>query len=201
MPITIDGSGTISGVSATGITTAQTVSASNITTGTLPKAQLPTGSVLQVVQGVKSDTFSLVAGLPLTEVTGLNVSITPSSSSSKVLVSCAVAVGYNNDGTSTRRGAITLFRGSTNLLTPTSAGSRLPSYAWPTELSSNEAYDIYCFEFLDSPATTSSVNYNIRMLNAGGGGSILYVNRSEVDGDNSSAGRSVSTITAMEISA
>ena len=43
MPITINGTGTISGVSATGLTTAQTVSASNITTGTLTAANGGTG--------------------------------------------------------------------------------------------------------------------------------------------------------------
>ena len=43
MPITINGSGTISGVNATGLTTAQTVSASNITTGTLAAANGGTG--------------------------------------------------------------------------------------------------------------------------------------------------------------
>jgi len=43
MPITINGTGTISGVSATGLTTAQTVSASDITTGTLAAANGGTG--------------------------------------------------------------------------------------------------------------------------------------------------------------
>ena len=167
-----------------------------VLTTTSPKA----GNVIQVVQTVKSDTFSSTSG-SLTEVTGLNVSITPTSASSKILVSCAVAIGYNNDGTGARRGGITLFRGSTNLLTPTSAGSRTPTFAWATELSSNEAYDIYCFEFLDSPNTTSSTNYNIRVINGGAGSSIIYVNRSEADADQSITGRSVSTITAMEIAA
>jgi hypothetical protein len=167
-----------------------------ILTTTSPKA----GNVIQVVQTVKSDTFSSTSG-SLTEVTGLNVSITPTSSSSKILVSCAVAVGYNNDGTATRRGGITLFRGSTNLLTPTSAGSRTPTFAWATELLSNEAYDIYCFEFLDSPNTISSTNYNIRVINGGAGSSIIYVNRSETDTDQAITGRSVSTITALEIAA
>jgi len=48
MPITINGSGTISGVSATGLTTAQTVSASNITTGTLAVANGGTGTTVGV---------------------------------------------------------------------------------------------------------------------------------------------------------
>lgn len=70
MPITINGTGTISGVSATGITTAQTVSASNITTGTLPIAQGGSGTTigqaivpLQVValSGLSTFSFSIAA--------------------------------------------------------------------------------------------------------------------------------------------
>jgi hypothetical protein len=190
MAITLSGDGISSDAIAS-------LAASKLT-GVIPDANAPSGSVIQVVQTVKSDTFSSTSS-SLTEVTGLNVSITPSSTASKILVTCSVAIGYNNDGTTTRRGGIALFKGSSNLLTPTSAGSRTPTFAWATELSSNEGYDSYCFEFLDSPNTTSSVNYNIRVLNGGAGSSIIYVNRSEIDNDQPTTGRSVSTITAQEI--
>ena len=43
MPIVIDGTGTISGVNATGISTAQTVNAANISTGTVAAANGGTG--------------------------------------------------------------------------------------------------------------------------------------------------------------
>jgi hypothetical protein len=164
----------------------------------LNKDSLPSGSVLQVIQTVKTDTFSTQSG-SFTDVTGLSVSITPTKTSSKILVSCAVAVGYNNDGTASRRSGISLFRGATNLVVPTSPGSRSPAYAWASEMSSNEVYDTYCFEFLDSPNSTSSLSYNIKVLNGGAGSSIVYVNRSETDIDQGITGRAVSTITAMEI--
>ena len=48
-------------------------------------AGLPAGSVLQVVQDVKLDTFT-TSSTSFTDVTGLSVDITPSSTSSKVLV-------------------------------------------------------------------------------------------------------------------
>jgi hypothetical protein len=164
----------------------------------LNKDSLPSGSVLQVVQTVKTDTFS-TQNSSFTDVTGLSVSITPTKASSKILVSCAVAVGYNNDGVGSRRGGISLFRGATNLVVPTSPGSRSPTYAWASEMSSTEVYDTYCFEFLDSPNSTSSLSYNIKVLNGGAGSSIVYVNRSEADIDQSITGRGVSVITAMEI--
>jgi hypothetical protein len=53
MPITIDGSGTISGVSATGITTAQTVtSVAGVTTGTLAVANGGTGITSGFANGI-----------------------------------------------------------------------------------------------------------------------------------------------------
>lgn len=70
MPITINGTGTIAGVSSTGLSAAQTVSASNVTTGTLPLAQGGTGVTtglplvpLQVVQlsGLSTFGFSVAA--------------------------------------------------------------------------------------------------------------------------------------------
>jgi hypothetical protein len=183
------------------LTPADTVSNITVTvpaaTGTL-LTTATAGSILQVVQGVKSDTFS-TSSATFVEVTGLNASITPSSATNKVLVTCSVAAGYNNDGTATRRSGMSLFRGSTNLVAPTSPGSRTPTFAWATELSSNEAYDIYTFQFLDSPNTTSSTNYNIRVLNSGAGASTIFINRSEIDADQASTGRAVSTITLTEI--
>jgi hypothetical protein len=182
MAITIDGAGTITGLDADGISS---------------QPVFP-GNVIQVVSTTKTDTFSSTSGT-FTEVTGLNASITPLSTSSKILVSCSVAVGYNNDGTATRRGGMSLFRGGTNLLVPDSPSSRSPTFGWATELSSNEAYDIYTYQFLDSPNTTSSTNYNVRVINAGAGASTIFVNRSETDGDSGITGRAVSTITLMEI--
>jgi hypothetical protein len=179
---------------------AGTVLVGDAVTGRLPAANAPSGSVIQVVQAVKTDTFTSALA-SFVDVTGLAVSITPSSATSKILVSCAVAVGYNNDGTVSRRGGISLFRGTTNLLAPTSPGSRSPSYAWAPEMISNEVYLTYCFEFLDSPNSTSPLSYNIKVLNGGAGSSIVYVNRSEEDGNASTTGRGVSTITVMEIAA
>ena len=43
------------------------------------------GNILQVKQTVKTDTFTMT-GTTFTDVTGLSVTITPSSSSSKVLI-------------------------------------------------------------------------------------------------------------------
>ena len=53
--------------------------------------------------------------------------------------------------------------------------------------------------FLDSPSTTSAINYSIRLWNGGGGTNTMYVNRGGGDGDSADTGRTTSTITLMEI--
>ena len=55
------------------------------------------GKVLQVVQAVKTDTFS-TASATMVEVTGFSASITPSSTSNKILVLADVAFGSSNLG-------------------------------------------------------------------------------------------------------
>ena len=70
------------------LTTASTlnVNASSISTGTLPKARLPTGSILQIVQTIKTDTYTTGSAESWSDITGMSASITPTSSTSKILV-------------------------------------------------------------------------------------------------------------------
>jgi len=53
--------------------------------------------------------------------------------------------------------------------------------------------------FLDSPNTTSEINYSIRLFNGSGSTLTLYVNRGGGDGDSADTARTISTITLMEI--
>mgnify|MGYP000210985985 CR=1 FL=1 len=56
--------------------------------------------------------------------------------------------------------------------------------------------------YLDSPATTSSTSYSIRLWNgAGGAASTIYVNAVNQDTDAVYVPRSVSSVTLMEIAA
>ena len=71
----------IATVDSTGITMAagKTLPAAALT-GTIAGSALPAGSILQVLSTIKTDTFT-VASATYTAVTGLNVTITPSSGS------------------------------------------------------------------------------------------------------------------------
>ena len=55
--------------------------------------------------------------------------------------------------------------------------------------------------FLDSPSTTSGGKYYIRMEHMTGATQTLYLNRSDVDSDDASYPRTISTIILQEVSA
>ena len=83
MPVTINGT--------SGLVTATTFSGSSL-------SGIDTGKILQVVQVVKTDTFSSTTTGSDVDITGLSVSITPSSASSKVLVTYDTNFSGSNAG-------------------------------------------------------------------------------------------------------
>ena len=89
MAITIDGSGSVTGVSVGGLPDA-IVDTDMLAANAVSSAKLASGvggKVLQVKQTVKTDTFSSTTTGSDVDITGLSVSITPSSASNKILVS------------------------------------------------------------------------------------------------------------------
>jgi len=175
-----------------------------ITTGSsgqsIPKAALPTGSVLQVVQTVKSDTFSasLAQGV-FTDITGLSVSITPTSATSKILVFIDVAVGHS--ATTTGAANVRLVRGSTSIYIGDASGSRARSImSFP--YIADAIYSIFRYSgvYLDSPATTSSTTYKYQIAGQSSGYTV-YVNRNGSDDNRWEDPRVASSITVMEIAA
>jgi hypothetical protein len=148
--------------------------------------------VLQVVSTAKTDTFS-TSSTTMTDVTGLSVSITPSSATSQVLV----LVQLWGNGT---LGATNFFgnlvRGATAIDIGDTAGSR-SSVTFFGEAST--ALNCMSATFLDSPATTSATTYKIQVRTQGSG--TVFVNRRETDDDSATRPRLASTITVMEISA
>lgn len=159
------------------------------------------GKVLQVVQTVKTDTFTTTSGT-LVDITGLSASITPSATSSKILVSASVWAG-----TALYVVHLALFRDSTEIGKADTAGSRPVSFLDVTG-SSESISDGQIMqstgELLDSPATTSSVTYKIKGARRyDNPAHTLYINRSYQDRDVGSTydQRKVSTVTLMEIGA
>jgi hypothetical protein len=161
-----------------------------ITTGStgqvIPKAALPTGSVLQVVSATTTTQTSINSS-SYTD-TGLSVSITPTSSSSKILVLIYQPYRYTSAAVG---GGIQIYRNSTNLTIANSDG------VGPYQLYSpvgQDVYAVFAASFLDSPATTSSTTYKTQARPYNTAGSIVL----QLNGPNTN---SMSTITLMEIAA
>jgi hypothetical protein len=152
--------------------------------------------VLQVVSTTKVDTFT-TSSTTFTDITGLDVTITPSSASSQILV--FAQINASNDTTIAWL-QLNLVRGSTAIDVGTAVGSRTATSAQVDYFSGGGGAVITTpLIFLDSPATTSATTYKIQGRNTSAGTS--YVNRSKGDTDAATQGRFASTITVLEISA
>lgn len=200
MAITINGSGTITGVSAgglpDGVVTADDLASTLDLTGktvTLPAGT--GGKVLQVVQTVKSDTFSTTS-TSFTDITGYSVSITPSSSSSKVLVLVNLNATVETEGAYAK-----LLRGSTDIYIGDSNGSLIRSSLASLRIPGGDGIAQGSMVYLDSPNTTSSTTYKVQIRLRTGSGT-LRVNLNN-DGSTVDSTKSVasSSITVMEIAA
>ena len=166
------GGTTIATISSTGLNVASGKTLS--VNGTSALTSLPAGSVLQVVNATYSTTTSTTGTTYID--TGLSASITPSSSSNKVLVIVHQAeCGNSNSNIGIR---LQVLRNSTVIIIPAPAGLYGMVYANATISTA----------YLDSPSTTSSVTYKTQFRINDPTGSAY------VQGDNST-----STITLMEI--
>jgi len=141
------------------------------------------GKILQVVSATKTDTFSTTS-TSYVDLTGLAATITPTSSSSNIFVMFNVGISTSTANTI----ELVLDRSGTDICVSSTGATAMtfPDDQFDFEDVSNR--------FLDSPATTSAVTYQVQMKVATGTG---YVNRR---GANASF-ISTSTITVMEVSA
>ena len=101
------------------------------TTGNKPILN-STGSILQIKQTVKTDRFETTS-TSFTDITGLSVDITPSSTSNKILI----MVHLQNNATYTYAKFFNLIRGSTNIL---QGDAHLSSQTRSTVYSRDEAF-------------------------------------------------------------
>jgi len=176
---------TIATVSSTGIAMA---SGKTLTGG---------GKILQVLQAVKSDTFSTTS-TSLVDVSGLSVSITPSSTSSKILVHVDLFLTA-----SYYVGHAQLVRNSTLIYRANTAGNRpIDSITFAQNVSNDGIMQRSSIMYLDSPSTTSATTYKVQASTRkdGQGGGVFYINRTTQDRDTTGYdARGPSSITVMEV--
>jgi hypothetical protein len=167
--------------------------AANKLSGVIPDANAPSGSVIQVVQTFKSDT-SVIGSASFVDLTGLVATITPISTSSKILVLVSVqATAYFTTV------QLRLTRNGTDVGVANSSGrvSTLMGAHYPAS-DENHQNNPFTSSFLDSPSSTSLLTYKVQIKTQDGRNA--YINRSGNDADNSNwSMRSTSNITLLEI--
>jgi len=177
MAIQINGNGTITGISVgglpDGIVDTDMIAASAVTPA---KSTITGGKVLQVQQTVLDTQLPFGTGA---ENEIMNVSITPSATSSKVLVCCNMASCSTNSNTTEIR--LIIYRDSTEITGLVRYfGSGYTIKSQPSGM------------FLDSPNTTSSITYRLKAMRVAGTDGYVI---------NNTNGQAKSTITVMEIAA
>ena len=163
-----------------GGTTKATVNSSGLTSS---------GHILQVVSVTKDTSFTTTSG-SFVDITGLSVAITPSATSSKILVLMNVA---SSNTTSTGSAFTQLVRGTTAISIGASGETGEPC----TGYTSQAGYDMgqVAVQYLDSPSTTSATTYKLQLR--GNGSQTAAINRT---GEyQSQQGNVASGITLMEV--
>jgi hypothetical protein len=146
------------------------------------------GKVLQVVQGTVATTQT-IASSTFTD-TGLSVAITPSASTSKVLVfvmqQYQALRSYQYAGCN-----VAVLRGSTIIVDTDQAGGNVYEMGTSSASQDNSLSGFANIYYLDSPATTSATTYKVQLrVNTTANSGAVYTNSSVT-----------SVIIAMEIGA
>jgi hypothetical protein len=149
--------------------------------------------ILQVLSTVKTDTFSMTS-TTFADVTGLSVSITPQSTSSKIFVMASIS-GTGQLASTNFFGR--LMRDSTAINIGDAAGSRIAATIYARD---QEAQSTMPIMFLDSPASVSALSYKLQIRSQNAGAAV-YINRSTADPNADTSARTVSSITVFEVSA
>ena len=160
------------------------------------------GKVLQVVSATKTDEWSTTS-TSYVDVTGLSVAITPTSATSKILVTVQVAMG-GSESAEWSGGQMRLYRDATSIgeSTATTGSTAGANFGGGSGLHTRDLYATWTAGggFLDAPNTTAATTYKVKLATANYGGITVYLNRA---GGSISAytGVGSSTITVMEIGA
>jgi hypothetical protein len=149
------------------------------------------GSNVQSV--IKTDTFSTASTKTYTAVTGLSVSITPSTDTAKVLVILSVFV---DNITATGITGFRLMRGATPIALGDAVGNRVQASGSQGNTSASLGNGPFSLTFLDSPGVATAVTYSVEVNPQAG---TAVVNRSGTDNNSDDYYRTVSTITAIEV--
>jgi len=156
------------------------------------------GKILQVIQAVKKNRQT-INSTTLVDITGMSVSITPSSASNKVLVNYSLVVFSNAVYYALRllrNSDSTIFIGDENPSATSQNRASFGSYD-----SSYVIADTIAQSFLDSPNTTSATTYKLQAYSPYSSAYTIGINSGVALDNYTYINNCVSTITAMEVAA
>ena len=136
------------------------LNATQLTSGTVPAARLSgLGKILQVVQTDSTTAFSTTS-TSLVDVTGYSATITPSATSSKILVMAHTPGMIIYGGTASGHDGATasIIRDTTNVY-----GAGRFIYIRDTNASNQELATPLVLTYLDSPSTTDATTYKVQV--------------------------------------
>ena len=185
MAVVINGNGAVTGLTA------------------LPDSAMAVGSILQVVQTVKTDVASITVGNGvISDLTTAGVGqmapvLTCSSSTNKVLIIASITVGINNTGeyniTLTVDGSVTTFRGDAdNNRQRISACQRTGNSTNMTTITAH---------FLYSPGDTSQHTYGVAVSHGNDINQTIQINQGVGSSDQTYTATAASSLTLLEVSA
>ena len=201
MPIVINGSGSITGISAGGLPDGIIQAADLATDVTL-------GKILQVKTNTTRDSTGSLQCTPnqtYVDIPDQNVTITPSSASNKIIIMFH-QIGETNYDTHHYVMAVkrAISGGATTVIEGAAAGNRTQMLTTLTRSDgSNNTTTIdaaHCSGYLDSPNTTSAITYTVVVQDAENT-NYYYYNRTANDDDTQYRERGLSWITVMEVAA
>jgi hypothetical protein len=157
----------------------------------------PYGTVLQVKSAAKTDTF-VTSSQTYTTATGLTATITPFSTSSKVLITAQISFAPADPIGNNGLGFFKVTRGGTDIYIGDAGNNRVRTvFGGRNTLNRNITLESGFIQFLDSPSSTSALTYQVEVR--GVDGASVYINRSSDDQDINNRPRGASSITVMEI--
>ena len=125
MPVTINGDGSITGLSVGGLGSG-VVNTATLADGAATGIKQGAGSVIQAISFIKKDVGTYAATNGSFTATGMSVTITPSSTSNKFLILANLLLG-NSGNNSTQ---IKLYRGTSEITAANSTGVTNKSFIW-----------------------------------------------------------------------
>ena len=203
MPVTINGNGSITGLSVGGLGSG-VVNTTTLADGAATGIKQGAGSVIQVQSVTKTDDFSVSANSTPQDVTGLTVNITPTSSSNKILVIVHVNATANNSYAGSGFTLVRVDSGSANDIFKGDADGSTSRFTLPisgtnSDTGANNGYpDTHCGSFLDSPSSTNELTYKIQVADYDNTNTV-FVNGQTHSGTSSSHTANTSGITLMEV--